>query len=129
MHHVEPADHLLAYNSVDIALDPFPYCGTTTTVDALAMGVPVVTLVGERWIQRTSFGFLKGMGMESTCAPTEKDYIDIATSLAQDVPNIRKTKLERREAFFNSAVCDTRTFTLNLEAAYRAMCESHCGSD
>lgn len=129
MHHVEPADHLLAYNNVDVALDPFPYCGTTTTVDALAMGVPVVTLVGERWIQRTSFGFLKGMGMESTCASTVKEYVDIATSLAQDVASIRTSKLERRDAFFRSAMCDTKRFTLNLESAYREMWEAYCESD
>jgi protein O-GlcNAc transferase len=129
MHHVEPADHLLAYNNVDIALDLFPYCGTTTTVDALAMGVPVVTLVGERWIQRTSFGFLKGMGMESTCAHTVKEYVDIATGMAQDVTSIRKSKLNRRDAFFRSAMCDTKRFTLNLEAAYREMWKAHCEND
>ncbi|MDG2243060.1 MAG: hypothetical protein P8L66_06155 [Rhodospirillaceae bacterium] len=113
--------HLAAYNDIDIALDPFPYCGTTTTIDALSMGVPVITLVGERWIQRTSYGFLKGMGMEFLCAHTEREYLNIAIKLAADRQRLLALKAEGRSKFIESRICDPVSFTEHLENAYRVM--------
>ena len=57
-------DHLNLYNSIDIALDTFPYHGTTTTCEALWMGVPVITLVGEVHAQRVSYSILKNLGLD-----------------------------------------------------------------
>lgn len=120
--------HMSAYNEVDIALDPFPYCGTTTTVDALSMGIPVVTLVGERWVQRTSYSFLNGMGWESLCASTEKEYMDIAIGLAKNPSRLQALKASGREKFVGSALCDPDRFTKNLENAYRMMWQQYCES-
>lgn len=120
--------HMSAYNEVDIALDPFPYCGTTTTVDALSMGIPVVTLVGERWVQRTSYGFLKGMGWESLCASTEQEYMDIAIGLAKNPARLQALKASGREKFVTSPVCDPDRFTRTLEDAYRMMWKQYCES-
>lgn len=124
--HIVGDAHMNAYNEVDIALDPFPYCGTTTTVDALSMGVPVVTLVGERWVQRTSYGFLTGMGWGSLCATTEQEYMDIAIGLAQNPAQLRSMKAEGREKFLASPLCDPDRFTKELEAAYRTVWQQHC---
>jgi predicted O-linked N-acetylglucosamine transferase (SPINDLY family) len=114
-------EYLAAYNEIDIALDPFPYCGTTTTIDALSMGVPVVTLIGERWIQRTSYGFLKGMSMEFLCARTEQEYMNIAIELAGDKERLSEMKVEGRRKFIESRICDPVLFTEHLENAYRSM--------
>lgn len=126
---VDRLAHLIAYNEVDIALDPFPYCGTTTTVEALSMGVPVVTLVGERWVQRTSYGFLSGMGWDSLCAFSEKEYIDIAIGLAKNPAQLQSMKATGREKFRASPMCDPDRFTRHLEAAYRMMWQRHCESE
>lgn len=114
-------EYLAAYNEIDIALDPFPYCGTTTTIDALSMGVPVVTLIGERWIQRTSYGFLKGMSMEFLCARTKQEYMNIAIELAGDKERLSEMKVEGRRKFIESRICDPVLFTEHLENAYRSM--------
>ena len=124
--HLPRDKHLTAYNDIDIALDPFPYCGTKTTVDALSMGVPVITLVGERWVQRTSYGFLAGMGMEDHCVKTERDYIDKAIELAVDVQRLREMKTLGREKFITSPLCAPSTFTKHLETAYRSMWHAYC---
>ena len=120
--------HFEAYNGIDIALDPFPYCGTTTTVEALWMGVPVVTLAGERWIQRTSYGFLKGIGLDDLCTYSEKDYVETACSLAQDIGRLSHYKQTIRPALLESSICDSATFTKNLETAYRTMWEVYCAT-
>lgn len=122
---VERDAHFNAYNAIDIALDPFPYCGTTTTVETLWMGVPVVTLVGERWIQRTSYGFLKGVGLEELCTYSEKEYIDAACALADDIERLSSYKRELRERLEMSPICDAAMFTLNFEKALRNMWETH----
>jgi protein O-GlcNAc transferase len=118
--------HLAAYNDVDIALDPFPYCGTTTTVDALYMGVPLVTLIGERWVQRTSYSFLTEMGLGEFCAETVPGYISLATDLAKDPVRLEALRSKVREKFLKSSLCDADQFTADLESAYRAMWQSYC---
>lgn len=123
---VSPEAHMNAYNDVDIALDPFPYCGTTTTVEALSMGVPVVTLLGERWVQRTSHGFLKGMGWDELSAFSESEYADIAINLAKDPPKVRAMKAIGRKKFLASSVCDTERLTRDVEAAYREVWQRYC---
>lgn len=125
---VDAQAHLNAYNEIDIALDPFPYCGTTTTVDALSMGVPVVTLVGERWVQRTSYSFLTGMGWDSLCASSEQEYMDIAIKLAQNRTQLQGMKAKGRQQFLASPMCDPDRFTRNLETAYQTMWKDHCSS-
>ncbi len=100
--------HFKAYNSVDMALDPFPYCGTTTTVEALWMGVPVVTLVGDRWIQRTSYGFLKGIGLDEFCTFDEQEYVKTACALAQDSNRLAAFRKSIRPLLLDSSICITR---------------------
>jgi predicted O-linked N-acetylglucosamine transferase (SPINDLY family) len=118
--------HFSAYNQVDIALDPFPYCGTTTSVEALSMGVPLITLIGERWVQRTSYGFLSNIGVPELAVTSEAEYINVASRLAQDPSRLEHLKTRIKDGFAQSPLCDVEAFTRNLEAAYRNMWKTYC---
>lgn len=108
--------HLEAYGRVDIALDPFPYNGTTTTCEALWMGVPVVTLRGSRHAGRVGASLLTRLGLDELIADTVDGYIDIAATLD---PERQRHGLRQRMA--DSTLCDAETMTRDVEAAYRRL--------
>ena len=81
-------EHLAQYGRVDIALDTFPYHGTTTTCEALWMGVPVVTLVGRTHASRVGVSLLTRVGAPQWIAETEEDYVRIAVELAGDLAGL-----------------------------------------
>ncbi len=118
--------HFAAYNQVDIALDPFPYCGTTTSAEALSMGVPLITLIGERWVQRTTYGFLSNIGVPELAVTSEAAYINLAIKLAQDPIKLEQLRGQIKDSFAKSPISDAETFTRNLEAAYRKMWMTYC---
>jgi len=118
------ADHLALYHRLDIALDTFPYCGTTTTCEALWMGVPVVTLVGTRHIERVGFSLLTQVGLPEFAATDSNEYVRIAGALARDVERLVTLRGELRERVRRSPLCDGAGFTRCLEAAYRQMWRS-----
>jgi len=114
-------DYLREYGEVDIALDPFPRTGGATTTDALWMGVPVVTLAGERMIERQGASLLTAVGLEELIASDPADYVAKAAALAQD-PERRKTlRADLRERMAASELCDGRGLATALEDAYREM--------
>lgn len=76
--------HLAAYNQVDVALDTFPYNGTTTTCEALWMGVPVVSLIGNSHAARVGLSLLSAIGHAEWATENEENYIEKAVALAQD---------------------------------------------
>jgi predicted O-linked N-acetylglucosamine transferase (SPINDLY family) len=82
------AEHLRLYERVDVALDPFPYNGTTTTCEALAMGVPVVTLAGNMHAGRVGASLLSAVGLPDLVADTPRRYAAVATALVQDTPRL-----------------------------------------
>ena len=98
---LELKDHFKCYNQVDIALDPFPYAGTTTSVDSLMMGVPVVTLrkngAGACHAQNVTASLLAQAGLEDLIADCEEDYIRIAVELAQDTDRLRNLRSGLRQ--------------------------------
>jgi predicted O-linked N-acetylglucosamine transferase (SPINDLY family) len=118
--------HLAAYNRIDIALDTFPYNGTTTTCEALWMGVPVVTLLGEKHAQRVSYSILKNIGVENTIAYDREQYIDLAVQLANNPEELRHLKKSLREKLRHSILCDSSRFTGQLEDLYRKVWEGYC---
>ena len=113
--------HLARYGEVDIALDTFPYNGTTTTCEALWMGVPVVSLAGRTHASRVGASILARVGLEDLVASTPDEYLRKATALAADGPRLRELRAGMRNRMRGSVLLDARGFARNLEVAYRQM--------
>ena len=118
--------HLAAYAGVDIGLDPFPYNGTTTTCEALWMGVPMITLSGDRHAARVGLGLLTSMGMPELAAATQEAYIRTAVDLAGDLDRLLALRESLRTRMRNSPLCDAKAFAHDIEAAYRDMWRPWC---
>ena len=113
--------HLVQYrDDVDIALDPAPYNGSTTTCEALWMGVPVVTLVGPAHRQRVSYSILKNIGIEDTIAHTGEQYVAIAAGLARDLGALARLRTRVAAAVRASILCDPPRFTRQFEDVLRS---------
>lgn len=117
---------LAAYGRIDIGLDPFPYNGTTTTCEALWMGVPVVTLAGDRHAGRVGISLLRRVGLSDLAAETPADYVAKAVALAADAD--RRNALRRDLRAMMAGLTDGAAFTRNLEAAYRDLWRKWCSS-
>jgi predicted O-linked N-acetylglucosamine transferase (SPINDLY family) len=119
-----PAEHatfLKAYDRMDIALDPFPYNGGTTTTEAIWQGAPVLTFSGDRWSSRTSASLLREAGLGEFVAADLERHIAQAIGIAHDPETPRRlAELRRtmRERLRRSPVCDTATFARRMEALY-----------
>lgn len=112
---------LAAYGDVDIALDPFPYGGGTTTVEALWMGVPVISLRGDRFTGRVGDSILTTSGVPELVAGNVEDYIALAAGLARDRARLAGLRAGLRDRLAASPLCDAARFARHLEAAYRGM--------
>jgi predicted O-linked N-acetylglucosamine transferase (SPINDLY family) len=118
--------HLERYNSVDIALDPFPYNGTTTTCDALWMGAPVVTLAGTMHAGRVGVSQLSNLGLTELIAETPAQYLAIAAELAGDSARLRQLRAGLRARMSASPLTNSARFTYHLETAYRDIWNNWC---
>lgn len=114
------AEHMGLYNRVDIALDTFPYNGTTTTLEAAWMGVPAVTLTGESHVSRVGVSLLKNLGLDDLIGADTNGYVRAAVALAGDADRLRTLRRELRERV-RARLCDFGSFVPMLEDAYRAM--------
>ncbi|HEX8524435.1 MAG TPA: hypothetical protein VF669_19420, partial [Tepidisphaeraceae bacterium] len=110
-------DHLAAYDEVDIALDTFPYHGTTTTCEALWMGVPVITLTGPTHASRVGQSLLTAAGLPDFIAHSPADYVNLAIRLARDNPRRHHLRQTLRSQLQASPLCDAITFTKGFESA------------
>ena len=113
--------HLALYERVDIALDPFPYNGTTTTCEALWMGVPVITLRGDRHAGRVGASLLSHGGLTDWIAGSVEDYVEIAVALAGNPSHLRDLRRSLRPHLKASPLCDSKAFAGQIEAAFRTM--------
>ncbi|MCW5733959.1 MAG: tetratricopeptide repeat protein [Enhydrobacter sp.] len=120
--------HLARYGGVDIALDPFPFNGSTTTFEALWMGVPVVTLEGNGLVSRWSSAQLQHVGLDELVARTPEDYVGFAAALAGDCSRLAGLRSELRQRVLGSALCNGRRTNRYLERALRAMWRAWCDS-
>ncbi len=122
-------NHLELYHRMDIGLDPFPYNGTTTTCEALWMGVPVITLCGNRHAARVGASIMHHAGLEDLIAHSEEEYIAMASALAQDRQRLIALRGGQRRKMRESQLMDKELFTSTLEKAYRRMWGEWCAED
>jgi len=121
-------DHLGVYERIDLALDPFPYNGTTTTCEALWMGVPVVTLRGDRHAGRVGASIMHQVGLGELVAEDPKQYHELALSLALDQNRLTELRLGLRDRLRTSILMDHNRFVTTLETSYRDIWRRWCGS-
>lgn len=119
-------EHLALYDGVDVALDPFPFSGSTTTFEALFMGVPVVTLPQPRLVARWSASILTAAGLPEFIAGSPDDYVAIATAAVADVPRLAALRQGLRGRVLASSLCDGPRMARRLERVYRALWRRWC---
>lgn len=119
--------YLTCYQRVDIALDPFPYTGGTTTVEALWMGVPVLTLRGDRFLSRQGVGLLMNVGLPEWIAADPDDYVQRAVRHAGELHALAKLRDGLREQVLASPIFDAPSFAQHFETALRSMWRTWCG--
>lgn len=117
--------YFATYAEVDIVLDPFPRTGGTTTAEALWMGVPVVTLAGQRYVERISASKLTALGLTDLIAACREEYIDKASSLAKDPARRRDLRQGLRSRMAQSPLCDENGLARAMESAYTALWERY----
>ena len=121
-------EYFLLYQGVDIALDPFPYSGGTTTMDALYMGVPVVTLQGRWATARAGVTLLRTAGLPQWIAQTPAEYVQLAVGLAADLPALAHWRRTLRERLKASPLMDGRRFAADVESAFRRAWRYWCST-
>jgi predicted O-linked N-acetylglucosamine transferase (SPINDLY family) len=120
------ADHLKLYDRIDIGLDPTPYNGTTTTCEALWMGVPVITLAGATHASRVSASILTAIGAGELISNDESGYIAAAASLAADHGRLNGYRASLRPAMASSPLCDGPGFCARFEDTIRRSWRQWC---
>jgi len=121
-------EYLELYRHLDLCLDPFPYNGGTTTMDALWMGVPVITLAGRTAVGRGGVSILSNVGLPELIAATPEQYVDWAGQWASDLPRLAALREGLRQQMQRSALMDGKQFAADVEAAFRWMWKAWCGS-
>jgi protein O-GlcNAc transferase len=126
-HSADTGAHLGAYARIDVALDPFPYNGTTTTFEALWMGVPLVTLAGDRHRARVGASILGALGLHELIGGDAGDYAVRAAALAQDAGRLDDYRATLRGRLSGSALVDGRGYAAEFTRALRGMWRGWCG--
>jgi protein O-GlcNAc transferase len=113
-------DYLASYSKIDIALDPFPHNGGTTTMEALWQGVPVLSFNGDRWAARQGASLLRAAGLDAFVARDEADYVARGVKLGREFADERMTM---RARLATSSMMDTMSFAREVEGIYRRLVE------
>jgi protein O-GlcNAc transferase len=114
-------DHLATYGKVDIALDTYPYNGATTTMEALWMGVPVISLVGNRTSSRYGLSFLSGAGFPELAVDSPEAYIKAALKLSNNLQDLSTLRMQLRQRIAQSPLCNGLGFARSVENAFSQM--------
>ncbi|MDU0458554.1 MAG: glycosyltransferase [Geobacteraceae bacterium] len=120
----DPIEHLAVYHEIDIALDTFPYNGTTTTFETLWMGVPVITLSGKRHAARVGASILTHIGLPELIASSSCEYIDLAVGLASDLERLDNLHVSLRQILADSPLCDAQLFAKEVGSVLESMVSS-----
>jgi predicted O-linked N-acetylglucosamine transferase (SPINDLY family) len=119
-------EYLALYREIDIVLDTIPYNGHTMSLDALWMGVPVVSLVGKTVVGRAGLSQLTNLWLTELVAHDESEFVRTAVGLAGDVPRLGRLRGELRGKIERSPLMDAERFARDMEAAYRGMWRKWC---
>ena len=114
-------DHLKLYNTIDIGLDPFPYNGATTTCEALWMGVPVITLLGDIHVGRVGASILTNVGLTDFITQDIDGYVKLAVKMAANTNYLKTIKETLREQMQRAPICNTQSFANDIETVYHDM--------
>ncbi len=123
------ADYFATYHRIDISLDTIPYNGHTTSLDSLWMGVPVVTLVGDRVVGRGGLSLLMNLGLPELIAHTPQQFAGIAAALAADLPRLAELRSSMRNHMQTSPLMDAPRFARAMENLYRQMWQKWCAGE
>ncbi len=123
-HRSSNRDHLEVYNEIDIALDCFPYNGTTTTCESLIMGVPLLTTLGDRHAARVSASILTSVGHEELVASDENEFIAIGKALSNDPEKLKELRSTLRNDVKRSPLSSGKRIAEEIEAIYREFYKS-----
>ncbi len=123
-----PQEYLGLHHRMDIYLDPFPFSGFTTSLDALWMGVPLITLAGQTGVGRGGVVLLSNLGMCECIAQTQEEYVQKAVALANDLPRLISYRSALRQRMEQSPLMDAPRYARDVEAAYRQMWRMWCAS-
>jgi predicted O-linked N-acetylglucosamine transferase (SPINDLY family) len=119
-------EHLARYHDIDLALDPLPFSGSTTTFEALWMGVPVVTRPGETMVSRWSASMLHALGLDSFIAHSDEEFIGIAQQCARDPGRLAELRKTLRGRVKLSPLCNGRLRGRQIARLFRAIWHRHC---
>ena len=115
---INTQDHMKLYDEIDVALDTFPYNGTTTTFEALWMGVPVVTMAGNNHRGRVSASILENLNLKNLISYNSTDYQKTAITISKNKSYLLNLKKDLREILQNSNLCDSKSFTREVEEIF-----------
>ncbi|MBI1776500.1 MAG: tetratricopeptide repeat protein [Proteobacteria bacterium] len=121
-------EQLAVLHRIDIALDPFPFNGSTTTFEALWMGVPVVSLAGGRFVGRVGASVSAQLGLDDLVAATTADYVRIAVALAADHGRLARLRSDLRPRLAASPLLDAPAYARSVEQAYRELWRTWCAN-
>jgi predicted O-linked N-acetylglucosamine transferase (SPINDLY family) len=121
-----PAEYFQLYDRIDLALDPFPYTGGTTTCDALCMGVPTVSLVGAAPVSRMGLSVLVNAGFPEWAVDTHEEYLRVAATLASNLPRLAALRGSLRERVARSLLADAPRYARHVEATFRNLWYRWC---
>ncbi len=121
-----PREFLELHHALDLALDPFPYNGGATSCHSLWMGVPFVTLAGDRYMARMGASLLAAVGLDEFVAQTVDEYVALAVALAGDRSRLAAIRRSLRERLAASPLMNAREFVRHLEQAYRQLWRAWC---
>jgi predicted O-linked N-acetylglucosamine transferase (SPINDLY family) len=124
-----PGEYYRRYNAIDIALDPVPFNGHTTTCDAAWMGCPTVARAGQIYAHRFGGTVLRNLDLADLICESDDAYVAAAVALAGDLPRLAQLRSSLRFTMQKSLITDGKQFTKNLEQAYRAMWKTWCASE
>ena len=123
---VAPEAHWRLYNQMDVALDTYPFNGCITTLEALWMGVPVVSLCGEAWVSRMGLSLLATMGLEKFVAHSSEQYVAKTMALGANLSTLNRLRLTMRQRMLNSPLHDVKRFAGDIAQAFRLMWRHYC---